>query len=204
VRGTIRAISARAARITSTAQTRRRLVAEPEPERTHQCGATRERFVALAAARREEVRMLEAREYHGLTAERARLGLELAREREQQAFVATAKLAPIGDQLERRAGWQVLASARRQAIDGSRRRVGWQRPRAPEQPALAEGRTERARPSEVFLGLDALRQQRRAGALGLRGDGVEDARRCRRGARPRCPRWRPCGRRDRASTMPSA
>ena len=72
--------------------------------------------------------------------------------------------------------------AERQAVDLRSRRAGGQRSRAPEQPALAERRADGARPREVRLGLDPLRQQRRAGALGLGGDGVEHARRGRRGA----------------------
>ena len=119
--------------------------------------------------------MLERREHDGLGAEHGRLGLELARERQQQALVAAADAAAVGDQLERRPGRQWLVRAERQAVDGGSRRAGGERAGAPEQPALAEGRAERARPREVRLGLDPLGQQHRAGALGLGGDRVERA-----------------------------
>ena len=72
--------------------------------------------------------------------------------------------------------------AQRQAVDARGRRAGRQRPGAAEQPALAERRADGARPREVLLGLDPLGEQDRAGALGLGGDGVEHARRDRRGA----------------------
>ena len=42
------------------------------------------------------------------------------------------------------------------------------------EPALRERRAERVAGARVLLGLDALDEDARAGALGLRGDGVDD------------------------------
>ena len=46
--------------------------------------------------------------------------------------------------------------------------------RAPEQPALAVAGAQRPGDTQLLLGLDALSQEDRAGALGLGVDGVDD------------------------------
>ena len=89
-----------------------------------------------------------------------RLVLELAREGEQQSLVAAAQAPAVGDQLERRDGTLLRACADRD-VGGRRGKVGGQRARAPEVPALAERGADRQGSREMRVGLDALGEQRR-------------------------------------------
>ncbi len=161
------------------ADTRRGLGLEPVAEGADERGVLGHPLVLAARGGREETRVLEGGEHDGLGAEAHRLVLELAREREQQALVAAAQAPAVGDQLEWRDGARLRACADRDG-GGRRGKVGGQRARAPEVPALAERGADRQRSREVRVALDALGEQRGSRALDLGGDGVEHA-----GARPR-------------------
>lgn len=155
----------------------RRLLAQPDGKRTDERRGLGERLVAGGGRRREVARVLEGRQQHRRIT--ARLGLELMRHREQQALGARPRRLVCGDELERRRSprWARCAGhheARARAWRGARQ---WGR--VAEEPSLAVAGAERASDVELALGLDALGQQPRAGALRLRVDRMDDRRHVR-------------------------